>query len=143
MPNGRHLRGPAPQRRPHADSTALVIEPAAQLLAVLSEFLRSLDLVVIPAADADTARVLLERLRVDILVARLDETDTVESEFIAEARQWQPELAVVLIRTAAVPEGSEGSECAGADAVLHRPLDLDHLRAAVLGAIKNRRARGR
>lgn len=140
MPNGRHLRGPAPQRRPHADSTALVIEPAAQLLAVLSEFLRSLDLVVIPAADADTARVLLERLRVDILVARLDETDTVESDFIAEARQWQPELAVVLIRTAPAPEGTE---CVGADAVLHRPLDLDHLRAAVLGAIKNRRARGR
>lgn len=108
----------------------LVIEERHEMRDELAEFFRGLGFIAIPAADTDSATVIVRKLRPDLILWHAVGTDAVATAVIAEWKARRPDTPVVAVARPSAT-GGEGLRRSGADAVVTGPVVLAHLERLV------------
>jgi DNA-binding response OmpR family regulator len=105
--------------------TVLVVEPDPELRDRLVASVRALDCIAIPASTVENARIILEKVRADLLVLAFDVLEPVE---IAGLKTTYPEIPIVI---AAEPYQRAAALSAGADEAVGKPMTVEHLATLV------------
>lgn len=101
----------------------LVVDQPHELRDELGEFLRARGFIAVPVPDPDSATVVVDRLRPDVVVWNAPPPGAVSA--IAEWKQRRPGLAVVAVT------GDAALRQVGADAVLPAPIVFSHLHSVI------------
>ncbi len=109
----------------------LVVDAQLELRELLTDFLRRLGFIAIPAPDAETASVVAEKLRIDLILLHLAVLDSKERAFLTQLKQKRPDAPIVVLSSST--DRVPGSECQdlGAAAIFHQPADLRDLKDAI------------
>ena len=120
-------RRPAPGHRWTHAKKVLVVNDHVEVRSVITEFLRRRGFIAIPVRDADSARVVCERLTLDLVLLHLVILDIPESSLIRLLKQLHPTTPIVVV--SAVVDAEMDRECRtlGSDEVLQKPIVLKQL----------------
>jgi len=116
-------------RRP--EPKVILVVAHLELRGLLTEFLRRLGFIAVPAPDAETASVVAEKLRVDLILLHLAMAGSKDTAFLAHLKQKRPDAPIVVL--CSHPNAVTESECRalGAAAVFHQPTDLRELKDVI------------
>jgi DNA-binding response OmpR family regulator len=103
----------------------LVVNDRVEVRSVITESLRLRGFIVIPVRDADSARVLCERVALDLILLNLVVLEEAQRAFIRLVKRLQPRTRLVAVGVGLEIE----RECRtlGADEVVQKPLVLKQL----------------
>ena len=120
----------------------LILYPDPSGLALLTSMLKSLGYLIEEATNDRMAVRLMERDRIDLVLAGVDPGDGDALELLTYVRRKHREVPVVLLFPRLHPERAKEALRLGAMAVLKYPVPASELRAAVLQALERCEARG-
>lgn len=107
--------------------TVLVVNDHFEIRGVLTEFLRSLGFIAIPVRDAESARVISERVALDLILLNLLVLDLNATALIRQLKLLKPAAALIVISGFTTPELERECRALGADEVLQKPIILKTL----------------
>jgi DNA-binding response OmpR family regulator len=105
--------------------TVLLVEPDPELRDRLVASVRALDCIAIPASTVENARVILQKVRADLLVLAFGSLEPVD---IAELKATYPEIPVVVV---ADTQQRASALSAGADEAVARPITVEEVETLV------------
>jgi DNA-binding response OmpR family regulator len=111
----------------------LLIEEGHETRDEMARFFRALGCILIPVADADSATVVVGRLRPDVILWLSAPPDGPARSAVASWRARRPDAAIVAV--VAHGDAVDGLRDSGADAVLDARVGLPHLVQVVLGLL--------
>src|SRR5262245_40376800 len=88
-------------RRPGATQKVLVVNDHVEVRSVITEFLRRRGLIAIPVRDADSARVICERVALDLILLHMIGLDAPEAALMQFVKRFRPATPIVVISAAA------------------------------------------
>lgn len=135
-PTPRATRG----RRRTSARKVLVVNDHFEIRSVLTEFLRNLGFIAIPVRDAESARVICERVALDLVLLNLLVLDIAATSLIRQIKTLRPGAGLVVIAGFATPELERECRALGADEVLQKPIILKHLDRAMARLLRSREA---
>lgn len=108
----------------------LVIEEGHEMRDELAEFFRGRGFITVPAADADSATVVVRKLRPDLILWHAASSDAVTAAAVAEWKMRRPDTPIVaVVRPSAA--GEDGLRRSGVDTVITGPVVVAHLERLV------------
>jgi len=119
----RDASGP---REPGAKKV-LVVNDHVEVRSVITEFLRRRGFIAIPVRDADSGRVISERVALDLILLHLVQLATPEVSLLRFVRRLRPSTPVVVVAPPAAPDLDRACRALGAAEVLEKPLVLRQL----------------
>jgi DNA-binding response OmpR family regulator len=119
----RQARG---RRWAHAKKV-LVVNDHVEVRSVITEFLRRRGFIAIPVRDADSARVICERIAPDLVLLHLVDLDIPESSLIRLLKRLHPTTPVVVVSAVVDPDMERECRALGSDEVLQKPIVLKQL----------------
>jgi two-component system OmpR family response regulator len=123
--SGVHGSRPTRRRRSANGRKTLVVNDHVEVRSVITESLRQRGFIVIPVRDTDSARVLCERVALDLILLNLVVLEEAQRAFIRLVKRLQPRTRLVAVGVGLEIE----RECRtlGADEVVQKPLVLKQL----------------
>jgi DNA-binding response OmpR family regulator len=119
-------RGASGRRGPGAKKV-LVVNDHVEVRSVITEFLRRRGFIAIPVRDADSGRVICERVALDLILLHMVQLAPPESSLLRFVRRLHPTTPVVVVAPAAGPQLERACRALGAAEVLEKPLVLRQL----------------
>jgi len=114
-------------RRGASARKVLVVNDHVEVRSVITEFLRRRGFIAIPVRDADSARVIGERVALDLILLHVVLLDVAEAALIRFARRLRPGTPIVVVSAVVSPEMERECRALGAAEVLPKPLVLKQL----------------
>jgi DNA-binding response OmpR family regulator len=105
----------------------LVVNDHVEVRSVITEFLRRRGLIAIPVRDADSARVICERIALDLILLHMVAMDVEEAALIGSVKRLHPATPIVIVSAVVSPEMEQECRALGADEVVPKPLVLKQL----------------
>jgi two-component system phosphate regulon response regulator OmpR len=105
----------------------LVVNDHVKVRSVITEFLRRRGFIAIPVRDADSARVICERIAPDLVLLHLVDLDIPESSLIRLLKRLHPTTPIVVVSAGVDPEMERECRVLGSDEVLQKPIVLAQL----------------
>lgn len=133
-PTSRAARG----RRRASARKVMVVNDHFEIRSVLTEFLRNQGFIAIPVRDAESARVICERVALDLVLLNLLVLDIAATSLIRQIKTLRPGAGLVVIAGFATPELERECRALGADEVLQKPIILKHLDRAINRLLRSR-----
>jgi DNA-binding response OmpR family regulator len=127
-------------RRPGGARKILLVNDHVEVRSVITEFLRRRGLIAIPVRDADSARVICERVALDLILLHMIGLDAPESALMQFVRRSRPATPIVVISAAADDELVRACQTLGAADVLPKPLVLKQLDRVITRLLRASRA---
>lgn len=104
----------------------LVVQEKPNLRADLVDCFRAFDFIAIPAADVESAEVIIRKLHVDLIVLAVSSDDLTALPLIADVKRRRPQTRILVLS----PEPSPGGtwlQSAGVDDIVAAPVPLPEL----------------
>jgi DNA-binding NtrC family response regulator len=120
-------RRDAPGRRGASAKKVLVVNDHVEVRSVITEFLRRRGFIAIPVRDADSARVICERVALDLILLHMVVPDIAEAALIRFVKRLRPGTPIVVISGVVGPEMERECRALGAAEVLPKPLVFKQL----------------
>jgi len=121
----------------------LIVQQDPSGLALLTSMLKSLGHVIEEASSDRAAVRLLERSKIDLILAGTDPTDSDALELLTYVRRKHREIPIILLFSQVHPERSKEAGRLGATAILKYPVPAAELRATVMQALESCESRSR
>jgi DNA-binding response OmpR family regulator len=134
-PGKRSGRG----RRQAGAKTVLVVNDHLEIRGVLTEFLRGLGFIAIPVRDAESARVIAERVSLDLILLNLLVLDINATALIRQLKVLRPGATIIVISGFTTPELEKECRALGADEVLQKPINLKNLERLIFRLLRSRK----
>ena len=128
---GRSRTGGSPKR-------ILVVNDHFEVRSVIIEFLRPRGLIAIPVRDAASARVVCERIDVDLVLLHVLVLDLAETALIRQIKLLRPAPPIVVMAAVRTPELERDCRALGIDEVLVKPIVLRPLEGVISRLLKLR-----
>jgi len=129
-------------RRGSSAKKVLVVNDHVEVRSVITEFLRRRGFIAIPVRDADSARVICERVTLDLIVLHMIALDVAETALIRFVKRLRPATPIVVVSAAVSPEVERACRALGADDVLQKPLVLKQLHRVITRLLRRSNAPG-
>jgi DNA-binding response OmpR family regulator len=129
--------GPAPATRTRrfppgvASKKILVVNDHVDVRSVITEFLRRRGLIAIPVRDAESARVICERVTMDLVLLHLGVLDLAEAALIRQVKLQRPPPRVIVISAVGSPELERECRALAIDEVVVKPIVLRRLERVI------------
>src|SRR5262245_23582739 len=123
----RSVRG----RRWVGAKKVLVVNDHVEVRSVITEFLRRRGFIAIPVRDAESARVICERVSPDLVLLHLVVLDVAGSSLIRLLKRLHPSTPIVVVSAVIDPDMEQACRALGTDEVLQKPLVLKRLERAI------------
>lgn len=114
-------------RRGAGAKKILVVNDHVEVRSLITEFLRRRGFIAIPVRDADSARVICERVAVDLILLHMAALTAPEAAFMRFVRRVRPATPIVVVSPAVGPDVDRDCRALGAADVLEKPLVLKQL----------------
>jgi DNA-binding response OmpR family regulator len=116
-------------RRRATAKKVLVVNDHVEVRSVVTEFLRQRGFIAIPVRDADSARVICERVALDLVLLHVVQLqlEQPETSLIRQVKLLHPATPIVVISAVVTPEMEQECRTLGSDGVLKKPLVLRRL----------------
>lgn len=114
-------------RRWASAKKVLVVNDHVEVRSVITEFLRRRGFIAIPVRDADSARVICERVTLDLVLLHLVVLDVAETAFIRLVKRLHPTTPILVVSAVVDPDMERECRALGSDDVLQKPLVLKQL----------------
>lgn len=128
---GAQKRRAARGRRGSGAKKVLVVNDHVEVRSVITEFLRRRGLIAIPVRDAESAKVICERIGLDLILLHMMELDAAETALMGLVKRLHPATPIVVVSAVVTPEMEEECRALGADEVVPKPLVLKQLDRAI------------
>jgi DNA-binding response OmpR family regulator len=128
---GRSRLGGSPKR-------ILVVNDHFEVRSVIIEFLRRRGLIAIPVRDAASARVVCERIDVDLVLLHVLVLDLAETALIRQIKLLRPAPPIVVMAAVRTPELERDCRALAIDAILVKPIVLRPLEGVISRLLKLR-----
>ena len=127
-------------RRGASAKKVLVVNDHVEVRSVITEFLRRRGFIAIPVRDADSARVICERVALDLILLHVVGLDPAETALIRFVKRLHPATPIVVVSAVVSPEMERECRALGADDVLRKPLVLKQLDRVITRRLRTRSA---
>ena len=134
---GARQPGRARGRRWASAKKILVVNDHAEVRGVITEFLRRRGFIAIPVRDADSARVIAERVGLDLVLLHLVALGVAETALIHLVKRFHPGAPIIVVSAVVSPTLEEECRALGADEVLQKPLVLRQLERVITRLLKS------
>jgi DNA-binding response OmpR family regulator len=114
-------------RRGAGAKKVLVVNDHVEVRSVITEFLRRRGLIAIPVRDADSARVICERIALDLILLHLVALDAAETALIRFVKRLHPATPIVVVSAVVSAVMEQDCRALGADEIVPKPLVLKQL----------------
>jgi DNA-binding NtrC family response regulator len=122
---GRRIRpGWSPKR-------VLVVNDHFEVRSVIIEFLRRRGLIAIPVQDAASARVVCERIDLDLILLHVLVLDLAETALIRQIKLLRPAPPIVVMAAVRTPELARDCRALAIDEILVKPIVLRPLERVI------------
>jgi DNA-binding response OmpR family regulator len=115
----------------------LVVNDHVEVRSVITEFLRRRGFIAIPVRDADSARVICERVALDLIILHMVVLDVAETVLIRLVKRLRPGTPIVVVSAVVSPEMEAECRALGADEILQKPLVLKQLDRAIARLVRS------
>ena len=117
-----------------------MVNDHVEVRSVITEFLRRRGLIAIPVRDADSARVICERVALDLILLHMVGLDAPEAALMQFVKRTRPATPIVVISPAAGSGLERDCQALGAVDVLPKPLVLKQLDRVITRLLRTTRA---
>jgi DNA-binding NtrC family response regulator len=114
----------------------LVVNDHVEVRSVITEFLRRRGFIAIPVRDAESGRVICERVALDLILLHIVELDVPETALIRQVKLLHPATPIVVISAVVTPEMERECRALGSADVLQKPLVLRQLDRVIARLLK-------
>ncbi len=115
----------------------LVVNDHVEVRSVITEFLRRRGFIAIPVRDADSARVICERVALDLIILHMVVLDVAETVLIRLVKRLHPDTPILVVSAVISPEMERECRALGADEILEKPLVLKQLDRAIARLVRS------
>lgn len=121
-------------------SRILLVDDEPFFRSVLKAFLKKIGFAIEEADNVDDALLKLRKFDPEIVLLDIVMPGKSWKEMLEATKKWKPACQVIMVT--GMPSEETRTECLskGAFAVIHKPVELEDLRATVLAAIEESRA---
>jgi DNA-binding response OmpR family regulator len=127
--------------RPWASSKrVLVVNDHFEVRSVIIEFLRRRGLIAIPVPDAASARVVCERIELDLILLHALVLDLAETAFIRQVKLLRSPPPIVVVAAVRTPELERDCRALSIDEILVKPIALRPLERVIARLLRTREA---
>jgi CheY-like chemotaxis protein len=114
----------------------LVVNDHFEVRSVITEFLRRRGLIAIPVRDAASARVVCERIELDLILLHMIVLDLAETALIRQVKLLRPVPPIVVVSAVMTPELERDCRALAIDEVLVKPIVLRPLERVISRLLK-------
>jgi DNA-binding response OmpR family regulator len=118
----------------------LIVNDHFEVRSVITEFLRRRGLIAIPVRDAASARVVCERIELDLILLHVLVLDLNETALIRQVRLLRPAPPIVVVAAVRTPELERECRALTVDEILVKPIALRSLERVIGRLLKTREA---
>jgi len=118
----------------------LVVNDHFEVRSVITEFLRRRGLIAIPVRDAASARVVCERIELDLILLHLVVLDLAETALIRQVKLLRPTTPIVVVSAVMTPDLERECRVLAIDEVLVKPIVLRPLERVISRLLKTSEA---
>lgn len=129
-------RRPGRMRPWASPKRVLVVNDHFEVRSVITEFLRRRGLIAIPVRDAASARVVCERIELDLVLLHMIVLDLGEAALIRQVKLLRPAPPIVVVSAVMTPELERDCRALAVDEVLVKPIVLRPLERVISRLLK-------
>jgi two-component system response regulator VanR len=118
----------------------LIVNDHFEVRSVITEFLRRRGLIAIPVRDAASARVVCERIELDLILLHVLVLDLAETALIRQVKLLRPAPPIVVVAAVKTPELERDCRALTIDEILVKPIVLRPLERVIARLLKPRQA---
>ncbi len=116
----------------------LVVNDHFEVRSVIIEFLRRRGLIAIPVRDAASARVVCERIELDLILLHVLVLDLAETALIRQVKLLRPSPPIVVVAAVKTPELERDCRMLAIEEILVKPIALRPLERVISRLLKTR-----
>jgi DNA-binding response OmpR family regulator len=124
-------------RRAPIAKKILVVNDHVEVRSVITEFLRRRGFIAIPVRDPDSARVICERVALDLILLHMVMMDVPEATLIRRVKRLHPGTPIVVVSAVVSPEMERECRAIGAEEILAKPLVLKQLERVITRLLRS------
>lgn len=131
---------PTARGLPPATAKVLIVNDHVEVRGLITEFLRRRGLIAVPVRDVESARVICERVSVDLVLLHLVVLDVGETALIRQVKLQRPPPRLIVISAITSRDLERECRALGVDGVMAKPIVLLRLERAIARLLRAREA---